>query len=248
MKKIFIAILIGVTVISAVSCSASDKDYISTSSELSQASDTADPSSSEKDSMIDNLVDVNQLGDKTKTNIIDVLENDSMDLSVNGKLTVTGGITVELNCTLAKSDNCLYFDLGLGDSHIKTIQNADGRYRVNDKDKTAVLENINEETSSFSSKDDKLVKMVLSYISSALGLDDIHFKGTGNEEYNGQQYDFEEYSNSNGAVKVYFDHSVPQYIVSTKDSGQQSVITIHKLSKEPDSKLFIIPSDYQITE
>lgn len=265
MKKILIAVLAGVMAVSVCACSHTEKEEFTQSSQESSAVSQSDSSSgestatstitsttdsTEENPIISQFVDTNKLDEKTRKNVTDVLSGDTVDMSASGKLSITGGISIEFNAAAAKKNDSVYLEMECAGKKIKILKNADGKYTIDDENKTATFEKItdDEQTSENLSGGSKVISTLSSYFISSFGLDSIEYKGSGNEEYNGKAYDFEEYSFASGTIKVYYDSDTPVYFVSTTNSGKESVITINKLTTDVSDEIFNIPDGYKIID
>ena len=68
---------------------------------------------------------------------------------------------------------------------------------------------------------------------------------SGETEYNGKSYDYEEFTVEGETVQYLFDGDELKFIKATVE-GEEGVVEIISLEKGADSKLFEIPEDYQM--
>ncbi len=68
---------------------------------------------------------------------------------------------------------------------------------------------------------------------------------TGNTEYNGKSYDYEEFTFEGETVQYLFDGNDLK-IIKANVMGTESIVEIISLEKGADSSLFEIPEDYQM--
>lgn len=226
-----------------------------TSNELSEFSETYQESSlisSQNDSdskqFIDTIVDTEKLGEKTKSIVTNILASGTLYMNVTGKIALFGGLTSQFDVELAKNGENIMKKFTFGDRSVKILQNDNDTYTINDQDQTATRSNNAETIANISESDlsDTIAEQILSYISSHFGFDSLQYEKSGSEKYENKNSDFEEYTSNNYTIKIYFDGNDPQYIVSTDQNHQTSVIEIHALNTSPESNLFQIPENYQI--
>lgn len=220
--------------------------------EISQT-DTSSSDDNRASDLISMLVDKSKLSENTRKSVIDVLESDSFYMNIEGNIVIFGAVTSNFDVEIAKSNNNTLEIVALGNQKMKFITNEKGTYTVDDKKKTAILtvpaknnENSVKNSDNDSYTSNELANKIISYFASSLGLDSVKFKQSGNEEYEGKKYDFDEYTSDKADIKLYFDNSSLKYIVSTDKKDKQSVIKFNSLSSSPDSSLFEIPNDYTI--
>ena len=68
---------------------------------------------------------------------------------------------------------------------------------------------------------------------------------SGETEYNGKSYDYEEFTVEGETVQYLFDGDELKFIKATVE-GEEGVVEIISLEKGADAKLFEIPEDYQM--
>ena len=68
---------------------------------------------------------------------------------------------------------------------------------------------------------------------------------SGEMEYNGKSYDYEEFTVEGETVQYLFDGDELKFIKATVE-GEEGVVEILSLEKGADAKLFEIPEDYQV--
>ena len=68
---------------------------------------------------------------------------------------------------------------------------------------------------------------------------------SGETEYNGKSYDYEEFTVEGETVQYLFDGDELKFIKATVE-GEESIVEIISLEKGADAKLFEIPEDYQM--
>ena len=68
---------------------------------------------------------------------------------------------------------------------------------------------------------------------------------SGETEYNGKSYDYEEFTVEGETVQYLFDGDELKFIKATVE-GEEGVVEILSLEKGADAKLFEIPEDYQM--
>lgn len=73
---------------------------------------------------------------------------------------------------------------------------------------------------------------------------------TGKEEIDGNEYEYEEYTDDKQGIteRYYFSGNDLKYVKSIDEDGTEEIMKITKMTSEVDDSLFEIPSDYQKIE
>lgn len=223
------------------------------SAEVSEESEIKEISTDISDyskQLVEKAVDVEKLGKRTKAYLVSVLESRNIYMNVTGELAVLGGIGIKFNAEVGRSDNGITEKFTLGENSVKIIQNGDGTYIIDDKNKTAELAggayepNVELQTADGYTQN-SIANDIISYISAGFGLKSLNYNESGKEDYKGKKYDFDEYSADGKTVKVYFDGEKPVYITSS-DGANISEIEINSFTAEPDENIFKVPDGYNI--
>lgn len=193
-------------------------------------------------------LDVSKLTDKTKKDVIDVINSDSLYLNINGSLAIAKGISTDFAVTASKDGSLLYLCTTVLGKDSIILRNDDGIYRLNSADKTASLlqkgiSESSDETSPVYSNDG--LNKAISFITSIFGANELSFVKNGAEEYKGSALTYEEYKAGKAVIRLYSEGSTLKYI-TVDNNGNVSEITINALSPEAEPSLFVIPQDYKV--
>lgn len=237
------------------SLESSSKSSIQTS-EVSNISENASKISEYSKKIIEKAVDINKLGEQSQNALKNILQNENIFMNVNGNIALFRGVSVSFQAEMARGDNGIMEKFTVGENSVKIIQNSEGTFLVDDKNQTVSktggayssehLPEIKDTESNYTQND--FANQIISYISSSFGLSSLKYSKNGSENYNGKNYDFDEYSADDKIIKVYFENNLPVYIVSYDEDNKKSVIEITDISSSPDISLFTLPESYKMTE
>ena len=235
--------------ISEVSEQSKEVSEVSEESEIKEISIEAADYSKQ---LVEKAVDVDELGERTQAYLTNVLESKNLYVDVTGEFALLGGLSVKFDAEVGRSDEGITEQFTLGDNSVKIIQNSDGTYIIDEKNKKATLvggayDPDEELYTSDGYTQNSIANDIISYLSSNFGLKSLKYEKSGKEGYKGKQYDFDEYDADGRTVKVYFDGEKPVYIMSA-DGGRVSEIKINSFTTEPDGKIFRVPDGYEIVQ
>ncbi len=202
--------------------------------------------------IVENIVDIENLGDKTKEYTQKSLESKDIYINATGRLAIFGGMEIKFHAEIAKSDSGVAEKFTFGKNSVKILRNSEGTYLIDDVEKRAVL------TGEPYNPDEKLqtedgltqnsiANEILQQLSLSFGLDKLEYKGSGTEKYKGRELNFEEYNADGENVKIYFDGDKPVYMVGT-DGSNISEIVVNTITDTPDEDMFVIPEGYAIVQ
>ncbi len=217
----------------------SDGDDLSSASIVESRTDESDAEAA--------WFDTAAFGEKT-ADALNLLSKSQYTVSMTGELAVADGLTTDFQFLFAKDGNKEYNRIVFGGKEFVTLKNSNGTYTLDTENKTAVPVLTNESLNGNHTFTDSDTQKAFSYLLSGLALDQISYSGSGNETFRSTDYEYEEYNAAGGTIKIYFNHTVPEYIVRTDTDGKQSVITVNRFTSDTDSSLFVIPSDYTIIQ
>ena len=226
------------------------------SSEISRLSENASKISDYSKKIIEKTIDINDLGEQTKSAIDNVLQNEDIYINANGNIALFTGVSISFNAEMARTDDNIMEKFTVGENSVKIIQNQDGTFLIDDKNKTVSktggayspdnLPEIKDTETDYTQND--FANQIISYMSSSFGLKSLKYTKNGSENYNGKNYSFDEYSADDKTIKVYFENDLPVYIVSLDENNKKSVIEISSISSSPDKNIFELPKNYTMTE
>ena len=202
--------------------------------------------------IIENIVNPDDLGDKTREYLKKSLESKDIYMNVTGEFSIFGGMEIPFNAELARSDSGVMEKFTFGENSVKILRNSDGTYLIDDSGKKAIL------TGEAYDPDEKLETVdgltkngianeILSQLSSSFSLDMLSYRNSGTEEYNGKNCSFEEYVADGKTVRIYFDGDKPVALKSI-DGSNISEIEINEITNTPDKEIFVIPDGYEIVQ
>lgn len=263
MKRIFTAILCTSLIFCLSACSndknqQSDADLsYNSSNSLNQSNTdlnsvkTSYASNNENsNSIVGKYIDLNKLTDKSR-NAAGILDGEKVTLEAEGNIALSAGLSVSFKAKLAKDGGKCFQRLSYSSMTSTTIVNNQGTYTLDERKKTAKLTtneaNGSDNTNEHSQNDDPIKEKITSYMVSSLKLDEITYKESGEEKYNGKMLSYEEYAAGDYVIKLYYSNDQPLYI-TLKKGTRKSEIQIKHLSANADSSLFEVPSDYKIEQ
>ena len=219
---------------------------------LAEISETSSEIAEYPKEIIENIVNPDDLGDKTREYLKKSLESKDIYMNVTGEFSIFGGMEIPFNAELARSDSGVMEKFTFGENSVKILRNSDGTYLIDDSGKKAML------TGEAYDPDEKLETVdgltkngianeILSQLSSSFSLDMLSYRNGGTEEYNGKNCSFEEYVADGKTVKIYFDGDKPVALKSI-DGSNISEIEINEITNTPDKKIFVIPDGYEIVQ
>lgn len=200
------------------------------------------------DNVTARFLDVNKFSDKTKSNVIDVLNGDTLTLDSEGKFSIAKGLTMNFTAAVSKDGTNTSFSMDIAGQSIRVIRNESGTYVLDENTKTAKLsksQDTNEKESAFYSN--PASGKVVSFISGIFGSDPLTYVKTSAEVYEGESLTCEEYAVGKTAIKIYYDGSTIRYATVDKD-GAVSSVKINKLTSVPDPESFKLPDGYTVEE
>ncbi|MBQ9461809.1 MAG: hypothetical protein IJU51_07855 [Clostridia bacterium] len=200
------------------------------------------------DTVTARFLDVNKFSDKTKSNVIDVLNGDTLTLDSEGKFSIAKGLTMNFTAAVSKDGTNTSFSMDIAGQSIRVIRNESGTYVLDENTKTAKLsksQDTNEKESAFYSN--PASGKVVSFISGIFGSDPLTYVKTSAEVYEGESLTCEEYAVGKTAIKIYYDGSTIRYATVDKD-GAVSSVKINKLTSVPDPESFKLPDGYTVEE
>ena len=235
--------------VSEVSEQSKEVSEVSEESEIKEISIEAADYSKQ---LVEKAVDVDELGERTRTYLTNVLESKNLYIDVTGEISLFGGLSVTFDAEVGRSDEGIIEKFRFGDDSVKIIQNGDGTYIIDDKNKKATLAggayDPNEELyTSDGYTQNSIANSIILCLSENFRLKSLKYEKSGKEEYKGRLYDFEEYDADGKVVKVYFDGEKPVYIMSP-EGKRFSEIEINAFTTEPDGEIFRVPDGYEMVQ
>ncbi len=201
-----------------------------------------------KDTLAGKYLDINKLTDKTKKNVVDIINGDTLSLILDGNIAAAQGISFNFSTTVSKDGSKLYLSTTAVGRTNTILRDDTAVYSLDDKTKTAsLLQKLGEESSGEVSpfyKSDTVTRAV-TIITAIFGSNELSFVNSGNEDYDGFVYYFEEYKSGSTLIKLLYDGNTLKYVIIDKD-GSESLLTIERLSAVPDDSLLELPKDYKV--
>ena len=190
-------------------------------------------------------VNLDRLSDKTKTNVVDIITGNTMTVRAEGKLFIAAGLGADFNVFLSRDGDCMRLELSAAGKKAVILRNDSGTYSLDEDSKTAVLysDYTEERINPFYSN--PATKVMISYLTSMFGMNEINLSGSGQEEYSGASLSYEEYTAGNSVIRLYYDGNTLKNISIQKD-GNQTELVVREISSSADSSSFVIPTDYTV--
>lgn len=233
------------------------ESYVSSENNTSESPEKSLPSAEEpvfsdekdyKDTLAGKYLDINKLTDKTKKNVVDIINGDTLSLILDGNIAAAQGISFNFSTTVSKDGSKLYLSTTAVGRTNTILRDDTAVYSLDDKTKTASLvQKLGEESSGEVSpfyKSDTVTRAV-TIITAIFGSNELSFVNSGNEDYDGFVYYFEEYKSGSTLIKLLYDGNTLKYVIIDKD-GSESLLTIERLSAVPDDSLLELPKDYKV--
>lgn len=233
------------------------ESYVSSENNTSESPEKSLPSAEEpvfsdekdyKDTLAGKYLDINKLTDKTKKNVVDIINGDTLSLILDGNIAAAQGISFNFSTTVSKDGSKLYLSTTAVGRTNTILRDDTAVYSLDDKTKTAsLLQKLGEESSGEVSpfyKSDTVTRAV-TIITAIFGSNELSFVNSGNEDYDGFVYYFEEYKSGSTLIKLLYDGNTLKYVIIDKD-GSESLLTIERLSAVPDDSLLELPKDYKV--
>lgn len=218
----------------------SNPEASKTDSTTSEASKTE--SSKEEASTTPSGTTNGDIGPLLQSCFIDVVSSGSfyLDATMNG---VSAGQTVtDTPVIIATDGQKIYMRMSTMGIEITIMSDGEYVYMLNDQEKTGMKASAD----SISTSD----------VTSTINTDGLKLLSSGEEEFNGENCLYEEYSNEDedSTVKYYFKNNA--LVGFHTSSGDEEVsltyvdatTVVNKLTNDVPSSLFVVPSDYTITD
>lgn len=258
MKKIFVAMLVGLMAVSITACSNgnnaqvnSDNTQPSASTNVSTSSESSVEESSEESSEESTLAVITKTDSSQDDYLTDTklyksfyekVQGDNFHMAVEGEISMSG-VSMSISMEVQKQGDSTYTVMNMFGINVKGITKDGYTYTLNDKTKKYSKEESEEgeESGSTYGIDFDMTG----------SMEDLEFieNGLSSEE---NTTDYEKYSTEDSKMTVYFNGDEIKYIevesteTSTQSSGETEPVRIDiSLTSEIDESLFEIPSDYE---
>ncbi len=211
-------------------------------------SPSTDGSESQKDysdSTFGKYIDLDKFSEKTKKNVIDVITGDTVTVRAKGRLVIAAGLGADFEAVLIRDGDCMRTELTAAGKRAVILRNEEGTYSLDEDSKTATPYPDYSEDGLNPFYSNPAASVMISYLTSMFGMNEMKLTGTGQEEYSGSELSYEEYTAGSSVIRLYYDGDTLKSIGILKD-GQQTGLDITELSPTADSGSFVIPGDYTV--
>lgn len=173
----------------------------------------------------------------------DILSQKFVDIMKDGKYTMTMKIFATVNgeledvmeTTMSMDGTAMASKIELGDSMTMSTVIKDGKmYLISHDMKTVMVMDASKQVPTDTPQAPEIM------------LDGIVYKGKGKADFLGKMLDYEEYTTDGGSVRYFFEGNELKGM-ETSFENMKTLMEISKLSDTVDNSMFVIPSDYKVT-
>lgn len=173
--------------------------------------------------------------DLLSKNIVDIMKDGKYTMTVKMYATVNGKLEDVMESTMSMNGSEMASKIELGDSLTMSTVLKDGKmYIISHDMKTVMVMDASKPVPQDTPQ------------APEIKLDGIVYKGKGKADFLGKMLDYEEYTTDSGSVRYFFEGNELRGIEYTYGSVK-TVMEISKLTDTIDDSMFIIPSDYKVT-
>jgi hypothetical protein len=173
----------------------------------------------------------------------DILSQKFVDIMKDGKYTMTMKIFATVNgeledvmeTTMSMDGTAMASKIELGDSMTMSTVIKDGKmYLISHDMKTVMVMDASKQVPTDTPQ------------APEIKLDGIVYKGKGKADFLGKMLDYEEYTTDGGSVRYFFEGNELKGMENSFEN-MKTLMEISKLTDTVDDSMFIIPSDYKVT-
>lgn len=197
------------------------------------------------DTIVQRYVDVSKLTDKTKAQVVDILNGSTFYMDISGSVQLAKGLSSHFDGVMAKDGDNRYFRTVIAGQTTAILQNDSGTYSLDETAKTAHAVSADEASGTSAFYSNQGAMQMFSKVMSTFGQDPLTYVQNGTEAFEGTSCLFEEYAVGEAVIKLYYDGNTPKAITLTKGDFAVTV-TVKALMPQADLALFQIPDGYTV--